>query len=738
MDRLGENQFIDIAATSSTGGDTSLHVLASADLPSNSFHPTDQEDLATFKTYLKVANEETNQFQAQPSESITLDEQPSIISSKSTTKADGLTPNDVGSNNSIMPDRTINNGRQIKASSTSNSIGVTPEPELLNASVDPSDSGEEVFVKTDFKTKTRLGQTERPHSVNDQNLSVAGMVAADQSKIITNDAQITEKHHIGTNYTSPLSQEVKYAPLTPSHSQNRSSEQISDKGAKASYSVDKVEISRELRDSGNHSISSSSDKPYNSSSSVQAALSQPLSDFSPIDADPAGVRAQVSDSQLSLSKKTNLGGESEHLQIQPQTSRVRLSESDLEQVLNGQQSADRNGNATSSSIDVIQSSKIGNKLDIPFSVRTEQKASFAPTEKLVHTGVEKLFAAGIENESEVTNRVDRNMTTDIRHTLGSQLTEKTGNTPYFSAFGNQYSDKGMEKAIPINSISRNGVTDTMPNGSVMAIQEKQVNSVQAKQSSSMDTIDVRKMLTEGAVSALTNQPEKPIGTVAANSEKILNANEGKTTEPNNHDTKNVVLTTKAMAVSNKILKNHPATEFQSVQSTDSVTEPGRSSPMPLETNAAISSRDNISSNIEQYKHQAQIDTTRLTSHIKMMKEEGIKTALLQLKPDTLGALNIQLSVEGDSLSVNLVATQAVAKEALESSILRLKDSLSELGVNVSVSLDGGRDKSNTGGHSKELQSRVSEEPSKHLDSLEENQGLDRAHYISDSVIDAYV
>ncbi len=66
----------------------------------------------------------------------------------------------------------------------------------------------------------------------------------------------------------------------------------------------------------------------------------------------------------------------------------------------------------------------------------------------------------------------------------------------------------------------------------------------------------------------------------------------------------------------------------------------------------------------------------------MMASQSIKFAELQLDPPELGPLQVKVAVNQDQASVSFVATNAQVKDALEQTLMRLKDLLSEQGLDL--------------------------------------------------------
>jgi flagellar hook-length control protein FliK len=62
--------------------------------------------------------------------------------------------------------------------------------------------------------------------------------------------------------------------------------------------------------------------------------------------------------------------------------------------------------------------------------------------------------------------------------------------------------------------------------------------------------------------------------------------------------------------------------------------------------------------------------------------QNIHSASLKLNPQHLGPLELQLHVDGDKASIAFASQHAVVRDALESSLARLRDLLAEQGLNL--------------------------------------------------------
>ena len=74
--------------------------------------------------------------------------------------------------------------------------------------------------------------------------------------------------------------------------------------------------------------------------------------------------------------------------------------------------------------------------------------------------------------------------------------------------------------------------------------------------------------------------------------------------------------------------------------------------------------------------------TAVNERVVMMAGRGMQSAELRLSPAELGPLQVQLAVDERGVSVTINATHAATREALEGAIPRLREMLSEQGMNL--------------------------------------------------------
>lgn len=81
----------------------------------------------------------------------------------------------------------------------------------------------------------------------------------------------------------------------------------------------------------------------------------------------------------------------------------------------------------------------------------------------------------------------------------------------------------------------------------------------------------------------------------------------------------------------------------------------------------------------------------LAANVRWMVDGGVRDARVNVSPAGLGPLSIRVSLEGEALSVAIVASQGAAREALEAMVPRLREQLAAHGhEGVQVDVSGGR------------------------------------------------
>lgn len=109
--------------------------------------------------------------------------------------------------------------------------------------------------------------------------------------------------------------------------------------------------------------------------------------------------------------------------------------------------------------------------------------------------------------------------------------------------------------------------------------------------------------------------------------------------------------------------------------------------------AATSRRDPPVSRMEPVAQQQQVPyksvevvaPTELATHLRVLKSAGGGEARLQLHPAELGRMTIGLITEGDDARVTFIVDSVQAKQAVESSLPRLRDLLEDAGFTLSDS-----------------------------------------------------
>lgn len=79
-----------------------------------------------------------------------------------------------------------------------------------------------------------------------------------------------------------------------------------------------------------------------------------------------------------------------------------------------------------------------------------------------------------------------------------------------------------------------------------------------------------------------------------------------------------------------------------------------------------------------------------------MVQQGLQQAQLRIHPEHLGPLEVRLRTEGDAVQVTLASPHASVREALESALPRLRDSLAEHGLSLAQADVGGGERETAG------------------------------------------
>ena len=70
----------------------------------------------------------------------------------------------------------------------------------------------------------------------------------------------------------------------------------------------------------------------------------------------------------------------------------------------------------------------------------------------------------------------------------------------------------------------------------------------------------------------------------------------------------------------------------------------------------------------------------MAGNVRWMVGEGVQNAVVNVSPNGMGPISVQIGIEKEQMSISIVASQANTREALESMLPRLRDQLSTQGV----------------------------------------------------------
>ena len=114
-----------------------------------------------------------------------------------------------------------------------------------------------------------------------------------------------------------------------------------------------------------------------------------------------------------------------------------------------------------------------------------------------------------------------------------------------------------------------------------------------------------------------------------------------------------------------------------------LASPALSSPFGLSTSLSAGSlRDSLVQQALQSDVTSQNWGGEVSGRIRLMMSAGISQAQMELNPAELGRIDVLLSSEGDSTKLSIVVQSAMAKEALDLQLPRLRDALAEQGISL--------------------------------------------------------
>lgn len=81
----------------------------------------------------------------------------------------------------------------------------------------------------------------------------------------------------------------------------------------------------------------------------------------------------------------------------------------------------------------------------------------------------------------------------------------------------------------------------------------------------------------------------------------------------------------------------------------------------------------------------------MAGNVKWMVGEGIQNAVVNVSPNGMGPISVQIGIEKEQMSISIVASQSSTREALESMLPRLRDQMSSQGMEtIRVDISDGR------------------------------------------------
>ncbi len=84
-------------------------------------------------------------------------------------------------------------------------------------------------------------------------------------------------------------------------------------------------------------------------------------------------------------------------------------------------------------------------------------------------------------------------------------------------------------------------------------------------------------------------------------------------------------------------------------------------------------------------------TEAMAGNVKWMVGEGVQNAIVNVTPNGMGPISVQIGIEKEQMSISIVASQSTTRDALEALVPRLRDQLGAQGVDaVRVDISDGR------------------------------------------------
>lgn len=87
---------------------------------------------------------------------------------------------------------------------------------------------------------------------------------------------------------------------------------------------------------------------------------------------------------------------------------------------------------------------------------------------------------------------------------------------------------------------------------------------------------------------------------------------------------------------------------------------------------------------------------QLGQRLIMMAQQGLQQAQIRIHPEHLGPMDVRLRMEGEAVQLSLASPHASVREALESALPRLRDTLAEHGLSLADAQVGGGEQQSAG------------------------------------------
>ena len=147
--------------------------------------------------------------------------------------------------------------------------------------------------------------------------------------------------------------------------------------------------------------------------------------------------------------------------------------------------------------------------------------------------------------------------------------------------------------------------------------------------------------------------------------------------------------TKTVDTNNVTTEDAPEVKMDTVQTTEKFSDTSKDTGNDMMQNnqsQALGLAENIANAIEELNVEMDVEPQQLVrqivEEIRASVNENVSSLEMQLNPESLGKLNIQLVSKNGEITANIVAQSEAVKEVIESQIVMLKETLLEQGIKI--------------------------------------------------------